>query len=199
MTRPAQSRSALCGGIVLPTLPNQGVRRQIDRAALDEALDAGRFLGFVSRDPLDHMPISERRRPGPRRREAQDRLSIPGPRRVTSAVRHYCSMHGLTHWEGLERLMERSEEGGNVAAADAAIGSGPASSDVVSALARNDRNISAIPNGQVQGRDMITTTVAMPAEMQAWVAAWGAGARYGDAGDYVRDVIRRDQESRAYV
>lgn len=96
--------------------------------------------------------------------------------------------------------MEGAEEGELVAAAGyVAIGLGPLPNDLGPTVARSGRGIAARPVGRAHGREMVPMTVAMPIEMQAWVAAWGAVARYGDIGDYVRDVIRQDQEGRAYL
>ncbi len=38
-------------------------------------------------------------------------------------------------------------------------------------------------------------TVAMPPALQEWVDARLAQGRYSDAGDYLRDLVRRDRES----
>jgi antitoxin ParD1/3/4 len=41
---------------------------------------------------------------------------------------------------------------------------------------------------------MATMNVSLPSQMKAWVEEQAAGGRYGNASDYVRDLIRRDQE-----
>jgi antitoxin ParD1/3/4 len=41
---------------------------------------------------------------------------------------------------------------------------------------------------------MATMNVSLPAPMKAWVETQAEGGRYGNASDYVRDLIRRDQE-----
>ncbi|WP_102958777.1 type II toxin-antitoxin system ParD family antitoxin [Mangrovicella endophytica] len=41
---------------------------------------------------------------------------------------------------------------------------------------------------------MSTLRVSLPAPMQAWVDQQTESGRYEDGGDYVRDLIRRDQE-----
>jgi antitoxin ParD1/3/4 len=41
---------------------------------------------------------------------------------------------------------------------------------------------------------MATMNVSLPDPMKAWVDAQAKGGRYGNASDYVRDLIRRDQE-----
>ena len=41
---------------------------------------------------------------------------------------------------------------------------------------------------------MATMNVSLPDQMKAWVEQQAQGGRYGNASDYVRDLIRRDQE-----
>ena len=41
---------------------------------------------------------------------------------------------------------------------------------------------------------MATMNVSLPDQMKAWVEAQAETGRYGNASDYVRDLIRRDQE-----
>jgi antitoxin ParD1/3/4 len=36
--------------------------------------------------------------------------------------------------------------------------------------------------------------VSLPEPMKAWVESQAKGGRYGNASDYIRDLIRRDQE-----
>lgn len=89
------------GGIDLPkTTPKPKLRPQVDSNSLSEAVKAGADLGFVSREP------SARLKPGPKRKEPQDKVSIPGPKRVVDDFRAYCRAHNLTLWEGLERLLQ---------------------------------------------------------------------------------------------
>ncbi|OYW64477.1 MAG: antitoxin [Bosea sp. 12-68-7] len=38
--------------------------------------------------------------------------------------------------------------------------------------------------------------ISLPDQMKAWVEAQTETGRYGNASDYVRDLIRRDQEKR---
>src|SRR5690349_6119294 len=45
-----------------------------------------------------------------------------------------------------------------------------------------------------KGARMATMNISLPAGMKAWVEAQTEGGRYGNASDYVRDLIRRDQE-----
>jgi antitoxin ParD1/3/4 len=41
---------------------------------------------------------------------------------------------------------------------------------------------------------MATMNVSLPGAMKDWVEAQAASGRYSNASDYVRDLIRRDQE-----
>ena len=41
---------------------------------------------------------------------------------------------------------------------------------------------------------MATMNVSLPAEMKDWVEAQVKTGRYGNSSDYVRDLVRRDQE-----
>ncbi|MBX9596739.1 MAG: type II toxin-antitoxin system ParD family antitoxin [Roseomonas sp.] len=43
---------------------------------------------------------------------------------------------------------------------------------------------------------MATMNVSLPDPMKAWVERQAESGRYGNASDYVRDLIRRDQERR---
>ena len=94
-------------GIELPeTTPTPKPRSRVDQATLSEAVRAGNALGFVSREP------SGRLKPGPKRKEPQDKVSIPGPKRVIDDYRAFCITRELTLWQGLELLLsqQRDEE-----------------------------------------------------------------------------------------
>ncbi|MFA7414059.1 MAG: type II toxin-antitoxin system ParD family antitoxin [Rhizobium sp.] len=41
---------------------------------------------------------------------------------------------------------------------------------------------------------MATMNISLPEQMKSWVEEQAQGGRYGNASDYVRDLIRRDQE-----
>ena len=43
---------------------------------------------------------------------------------------------------------------------------------------------------------MSTMNVSLPAEMKRWVEQQANSGRFSNSSDYVRDLIRRDQESR---
>jgi len=46
---------------------------------------------------------------------------------------------------------------------------------------------------------MATMNVSLPDQMKAWVEAQAETGRYANASDYVRDLIRRDQERGAKI
>lgn len=43
---------------------------------------------------------------------------------------------------------------------------------------------------------MATMNISLPDPMKDWIAAQIAGGKYSSSSDYVRDLIRRDQENR---
>lgn len=43
---------------------------------------------------------------------------------------------------------------------------------------------------------MATMNISLPAQMKVWVEQQADSGRYGNASDYVRDLIRKDQERR---
>ena len=46
---------------------------------------------------------------------------------------------------------------------------------------------------------MATMNVSLPDQMKAWVEAQAETGRYSNASDYVRDLIRRDQDRQAKI
>lgn len=46
---------------------------------------------------------------------------------------------------------------------------------------------------------MATMNVSLPDPMKEWVEQQTRGGRYGNASDYVRDLIRRDQDRAAKI
>ena len=46
---------------------------------------------------------------------------------------------------------------------------------------------------------MATMNVSLPDEMKAWIEEQARGARYANTSDYVRDLVRRDQERQRAV
>lgn len=102
------SKYGFGGGIELPkTTPEKNPKPQVERTALDQAVQAGNAMGFVSREP------TQRVKPGPKRKEAQDKVSIPGPKRVIDDFRRFCRDRDLTLWQGLEMLLEAQKGRGD--------------------------------------------------------------------------------------
>jgi hypothetical protein len=95
-------------GIELPktTTPTKP-RPKIGAESVDRAVQAGSQLGFVNREP------STRLRPGPKRTEPQDKVSIPGPKRVVDDFRNFCRLRNITLWQGLELLLDTEKGRGD--------------------------------------------------------------------------------------
>ena len=91
------------GGIDLPTQDEPEHRAPVDRTVLKKAVRAGNELGFVDRE----SPV--RRKPGPKRTEPQDKVSIPGPKRVIDQYRDFCIEQDVTLWRGLELLLSEQQ------------------------------------------------------------------------------------------
>lgn len=49
------------------------------------------------------------------------------------------------------------------------------------------------------GTAMTTMNVSLPDEMKRWVEQQARSGRFGNSSDYVRDLIRRDQERQAKI
>ena len=91
------------GTIDLPTQGEPAHRVPVDHTVLKEAVKAGNELGFVARD----LPV--RRKPGPKRIEPQDKVSIPGPKRIIDRYREFCIEQDVTLWRGLELLLDEQQ------------------------------------------------------------------------------------------
>ena len=98
------SKYGFSGGIELhkDTAPVKP-RPKITAETVEKAVQAVSELGFVSREP------STRLKPGPKRTEPQDKVSIPGPKRVVDDFRNFCRARNLTLWQGLEYLLQREQ------------------------------------------------------------------------------------------
>lgn len=46
---------------------------------------------------------------------------------------------------------------------------------------------------------MATMNVSLPDQMKAWVERQAEGGLYGNASDYIRDLIRKDQERKEAI
>jgi hypothetical protein len=97
------SKYGFGGGIQLPKQEAAPPQSKQEAPDISKAIKAGNDLGFVSREP------STRRKPGPKRREPQDKVSIPGPKRIIDRYRAYCAERNLTLWQGLEDLLNNVE------------------------------------------------------------------------------------------
>lgn len=98
------SKYGFGGGIELPqTTAPARPRPKVSAENVGKAVQAGSELGFVSREP------SNRLKPGPKRTEPQDKVSIPGPKRVVDDFRAFCRMRNMTLWQGLEYLLHREQ------------------------------------------------------------------------------------------
>lgn len=102
------SKYGFGGGIDLPK-PSEvsKTRPHVEPSSVNKAVEAGKTLGFVSRD------ASTRLKPGPKRKEPQDKVSIPGPKRVVDEFRAFCRERDLTLWQGLELLLSERHQGSN--------------------------------------------------------------------------------------
>ena len=91
-------------GIELPK-PSESskTRPKVEPGSVEKAVEAGKSLGFVSRES------STRLKPGPKRKEPQDKVSIPGPKRVVDEFRVFCRERNLTLWQGLELLLSEKQ------------------------------------------------------------------------------------------
>lgn len=70
-------------------------------APAPQVLQAAAELGFVSRE------VSARRKPGPKRKEPQDKITVTGPKRVMDRLRAYCDrMGGVSYCDGIEALLD---------------------------------------------------------------------------------------------
>lgn len=95
------SKYGFGGGIELPkTEQAPKPRRDVEPEAVRQAVEAGQSLGFVAREPAPRL------KPGPKRKEPQDKVSIPGPKRVVDDFRNFCRERDLTLWQGLEVLLK---------------------------------------------------------------------------------------------
>ncbi|MCV6574508.1 MAG: hypothetical protein OIF58_02135 [Cohaesibacter sp.] len=83
------------------TLPAPKAGRKSNKQAVAKALDAGKKLGFVSRE------TRSRRRPGPKRTEPQGKLTLTGPQRVIERLQAYADdLGGVPYWQAIEKLLD---------------------------------------------------------------------------------------------
>lgn len=100
------SKYGFGGGLDLPPPSRSSrARANVEPDSLEKAVEAGKSLGFVCREG------STRLKPGPKRKEPQDKVSIPGPKRVVDEFRAFCQEGNLTLWQGLELLLLEKRNG----------------------------------------------------------------------------------------
>lgn len=101
------SKYGFGGGIELPKTETKKTRREVEPAAVEQAVEAGQSLGFVAREPANRL------KPGPKRKEPQDKVSVPGPKRVIDDFRSFCRERNITLWQGLELLLDAEKRRGD--------------------------------------------------------------------------------------
>lgn len=75
-------------------------------APMPQVLQAGAELGFVPRE------VNTRRKPGPKRKEPQDKITVTGPKRIMDRLKAYCDrMGGVSYCDGIEALLDKVEAG----------------------------------------------------------------------------------------
>lgn len=99
------SQKPALGGLKLPV---QTAREPAaETPPIQQILDAGANLGFVSREAVSA------RKPGRRRTEAQDKISVTGPKRVIDRLKAYCDKTGEpSYCTAIERLLDMAEKNG---------------------------------------------------------------------------------------
>ena len=82
-------------------LPQQSREAVPAKPSMNYILQAGAELGFVSRE------TATRRKPGPRRVEAQDKITVTGPKRVIDQLKAYCDAKGgMSYCEAIAELLD---------------------------------------------------------------------------------------------
>jgi len=81
------------------TLPTPA-KRQPESGNIEEALKAGKDLGFVDRS------TNTKRKPGRRQTEPQDKITLTGPKRILEQFQALCDREDATYWQGLEILLK---------------------------------------------------------------------------------------------
>ncbi len=78
--------------------------KKSSKRAVEQAGEAGKQLGFVSREGQGA------RRPGRRQTEPQGRILLTGPERILERFRRYCEINdSRAYWMGLETLLDESD------------------------------------------------------------------------------------------
>ncbi len=100
---PVAATPSATAGITLPPARRKPVEAAVAVPDLARVKQAGQELGFVSRD------TTARRKPGPKRKEAQDRLTVTGPKRVIDRLKAYSDGAGLSYCEAIEALLDAAD------------------------------------------------------------------------------------------
>ncbi len=88
--------------IDLPIPPKS--KSKASSATIQEVAEAGKSLGFVSREASSSKPA---RRRGRQQTEPQDKMLVTGPKRVIDAFKDYCDREGsASYCAGLENLLK---------------------------------------------------------------------------------------------
>ncbi len=99
--------------VTLPTSKRKSGREEAttsaDNAATKAAAHAGEALGFVDRTPDKKRNL--RLKPGRKRTEEQDRITIPGPKRVIDRLRTIAKLNNVPVWKALEMALDGEVEG----------------------------------------------------------------------------------------
>lgn len=79
---------------------------------IEQLMQVGAEHGFVSREPVASSATS--RKPGRRRTEPQDKISVTGPKRIIDRLKAYCDKMGEpSYCTAIERLLDMAEKNGN--------------------------------------------------------------------------------------
>jgi hypothetical protein len=91
----------------LPKLRENPPQKPATAPTMAPVLQAAQELGFVSRE------VSTRRKPGPKRTEPQDKITVTGPKRVMDRLKAYCDrMGGVSYCDGIQALLDDAEKSG---------------------------------------------------------------------------------------
>ncbi len=98
--------------VTLPTLKRTSRREDnasnADNATAEAAASAGEALGFVDRTPDKRRNL--KLKPGRKRTEEQDRITIPGPKRVIDRLRTIAKLNNVPVWRALEMALDGDVE-----------------------------------------------------------------------------------------
>ncbi len=98
--------------VTLPS-PKRTTRRgespsNAHNATAEAAANAGEALGFVDRTPDKKRNL--KLNPGRKRTEEQDRITIPGPKRVIDRLRTIAKLNNVPVWRALEMALDGDVE-----------------------------------------------------------------------------------------